>query len=302
MLSDSEKRQRYDQFGADGVKGHPGGSPNQGGGGFDPFADMFSNMFGGGGGGFGGQQRQRRGNDAVTNLEITLEQFYNGYEVDFNVDMQNVCSHCKGTGSEDGQRHTCPSCQGQGMKIMRMQLSPGMFQQFQTTCQECGGTGKFITHKCKKCNGQQIYRGNRHHSFHVAAGTPRNHVFVLKGESDHHPDMAAGDLRVTVQESTTKNMGYRRIANNLYRTEVLSLKEALHGGWKRSIPHLDRYDPRVTLQRSKGQVILNGQVEVIKGKGMPVFDSVDDKHGDLYIEYIVVGLDPSVASKLKDEL
>lgn len=105
-----------------------------------------------------------------------------------------------------------------------------------------------------------------------------------------------------MKEDKTDNDGYRRVGSNLYRTEALTLKEALLGGWEIKIPFFDQYDPFLTLSRKKGVMVQNGEVEVIKGKGMPIFHG-NDEYGDLFIEYVVVF--PTNSKKLKqlhDEL
>lgn len=266
ILSDEDKKQKYDTYGEDGLKENHG---------FDPFGDFF---------GFGRQQRPQgkpRGRNTDVSVGITLQQFYQGTDLGFSVEMQNVCSKCDGTGSKDGQTHTCSGCNGSGMRVVRRQLAPGMFQQMQTTCDQCAGKGKMFKHKCPQCHGHGVHRAQRDYQLYVQPGTSRNHIHAFQGEGDHSPEWISGDLKVTLTEKSEENWGFRRRGDTLYRTEPLTLRESILGGWRRQ---LEFFDDDITLERKAGEVVLNGQVEVVKGKGMPR----DHDLGDLIVEYVVI--------------
>ncbi|ODV68694.1 DnaJ-domain-containing protein [Hyphopichia burtonii NRRL Y-1933] len=294
ILSDETKKSNYDKY------GDPEGAGGPGGGDFD-FGDILNQFFGGGGGGPGGGRRRRgkpKGSNTQVNLHIALADFYRGKEVDFTVEMTNLCDECKGSGSEDGAKHTCDRCQGSGQILIQRQFGPGMVQRMQMQCDECGGSGNHITHVCKHCGGVGTMQKSRNYSVFVKAGTLRNDDIVLEGEGDQNPEWIPGDLIVKLKEDLTKSWGYRRIKEHLYRTEVLSLREAANGGWKRSIAFFGEDD--IKISRKSGDVVIDGQVEVIKGKGAPIINEDDEeRYGDLYIEYRVVGLQKKVG---KDEL
>jgi DnaJ-related protein SCJ1 len=102
---------------------------------------------------------------------VTLEDLYNGAEIEVDVSKQVLCDHCHGSGArrpEDIQ--TCQVCDGRGMVIKRAQVGPGMFQQFQQACHQCEGKGKVITHTCPSCAGQKVRRGNENYSLHIERG------------------------------------------------------------------------------------------------------------------------------------
>lgn len=277
ILNDPQKKQNYDQFGD--ANANQGGQGGQGG--YD-FGDMFNQFFQGGAG--GGQQRRRRGGDTQVNLRMSLRDFYRGRDFGFDVEMNDICAKCTGSGSADGKKNICTKCGGRGVLTVRRQMGP-MVQQFQTHCDACGGTGSTIANLCTNCKGQGTERKVRHYEVYIPAGTVRNHVHVLEGEGDQNPEWDAGNLNVVFTEDSKGNWGYRRVGDNLYRTEVLSAKEAFEGGWVREIPLFD--DETVTIKRKKGQVIIDGQVDVIKGHGMPLL-SDDGEYGTLYIQYKVV--------------
>ncbi|KAK6203390.1 dnaJ-like protein in endoplasmic reticulum [Scheffersomyces amazonensis] len=280
VLGNSEKRSNYDQFGD--PNGRP--QPQQ----FD-FGDMFGHFFGG----QGGQPGQRRGDSTQVNMNVELKDFYNGKLLEFDLQMRNICDVCDGTGSKDKKTHTCRKCDGSGYMTIRHQLAPGMFQQVRTGCDECGGKGKIITNKCNSCHGHGVKNGQRHYEVYVKPGQPRDSNIVLHGEGDKHPDLVPGDLIINLREEFSKGWGYRRINNNLYRTEVLTLNESITGGWSRLLKFFDDTEDTIKLSRKEGQVVTHGEIEVIKGKGMPVYEDHDhdgtgEEYGDLFIEYKVV--------------
>jgi len=294
-LSDADTRRVYDQYGHEGLKQHK----QQGGGGHhDPF-DVFNRFFGGGGH-FG--QQQRRGQDAHLKVAISLRDFYNGRTTEFSWNKQQVCEHCDGTGAADGVVETCTSCKGHGVKIVRHQLAPGMFQQVQMQCDQCGGRGKAIKHKCPVCSGQRVVRKPAAVSLTVQRGMGDGTRIAYENEADAHPDYVAGDLIVelAIKEPSLEDdnpdhvdgIFFRRKDNDLYWREVLSLREALFGDWTRNLTHMDGHIVR--LGRKDGEVVQHGHVETVTGEGMPVWheDSDDVYHkmefGNLYVEYAVV--------------
>lgn len=284
ILSDAEKKLNYDRFGD--------ADPHQGGGGanFD-FGDLFNQFFQHGHNNHHGQ-RQRRGPDTQVRLLMPLRDFYVGRDFGFDVEMNNVCQSCSGSGSADGERHRCSRCGGSGVILTRRQMGP-MIQQFQTPCDQCGGKGTTIAKPCKTCRGQGTERKQRHYNVYFSPGTARNSVKVLEGEGDQSPDWVPGNMNLVITEETAGNWGFHRVGNHLYRTEVISAKEALEGGWQREIRLFD--EETVVLKRGKGEVVMDGHVDVIKEHGMPH----DDDYGHMYVEYRVV---PIGKSNVKVEL
>lgn len=278
VLSDKDQRRTYDQFGEEGLK-------HGGGGGGQPMKnafDLFSHFF-------GGQQfhRVNRGPDAEAFAECTLIDAYQGGTLDLAYNLQGICDECDGTGSADGEEHTCDSCKGQGMKIIRHQLAPGMVQQIQTPCNECGGKGSKISNPCSVCDGKKVIREDRNYHVHIDPGAAKKFDHRISGEADQSPDWEAGDLIIHIKESREGNMGYRRRGINLFRTEVLSAKEALRGGWTRKIAFLDEEGSELILKREKGKPVANGEVEQIKDYGMPI-PGREHGFGDLFVEYVVI--------------
>ena len=302
-LSDPTSRKIYDQYGHEGLENH-----KRGGGGrahaHDPF-DLFSRFFGGGGHfGGGGGSGVRRGPDLEVRLHVPLRDFYNGRDTEFTIEKQQICEECEGSGSADGVVQTCDKCGGRGAVIQKHMLAPGIFQQVQMQCDQCGGQGKTIKHKCPVCGGKKVVRGPTTLTASIEKGMPKGHRLVFESEADEHPDHVAGNLFVYIMEQEpilseddsvrTDGTFFRRKDDDLYWKEVLSLREAWMGDWTRNLTHLDGHV--VQLSRKRGEVVQPGQVETVKGEGMPIYheghvhehDHDAEEYGKLYVEYAVV--------------
>ncbi|TNY23623.1 DnaJ-domain-containing protein [Rhodotorula diobovata] len=287
VLSDPEKRKTYDRFGEEGLKQQEGG----GGGGGDPF-NIFRNAFGFGGG--GGGQQQRRGQNMLAEIEVDLKAMYEGDSLKFSVARKAVCEQCDGTGARSEKDIvTCPVCEGRGIRLVRHQLGPGIFQQMQMHCDRCGGRGKSIKHLCSTCKGHRIVETTSELNLHVDRGMPEGAEVVFEGEADESPDWIAGDVIVRVKSKKVKG-GFVRKESNLYWKEPISVAEALLG-FKHRVKGLDGHD--IVLSRSG--VTQPGFVDVIHGEGMPIYHL--SGHGDLFVEYQVV-LPPTLTSQQREAL
>ncbi|KAB5591899.1 DnaJ-related protein spj1 [Ceratobasidium theobromae] len=270
VLSDSEKRAIYDRHGEEGLKQHESGRNAP-----DPFS-MFSNFFGG-----GHQEQSRKGPAMLTEFEVSLADIYSGNHVGFRIKKRILCDHCRGSGAaSDGDIHTCTGCNGQGIKLVKQQVFPGMYAQTQVTCNECAGRGKVIKKKCPHCQGQKVKDHIAEYVLDVTPGMPEGHEVVFEGEGDESPDWDAGDVVLRVRSGRT-NGGFRRKESTLYWTETIGVDEALLG-FERNITHLD--GRIVTLKRTN--VTQPGYVQTIEGEGMPIFEGTG--HGDLFVTYNVV--------------
>ncbi|KAM0747534.1 DnaJ-domain-containing protein [Meredithblackwellia eburnea MCA 4105] len=284
VLSDPEKRKTYDRFGEEGLK-------QQGNGGFhDPF-DVFRSAFGFGG---GGQQQQRRGQNMVAEFEVELEAIYKGDTMKFQIARKAICEECDGTGARSEKDIVqCTTCDGRGVRLVRHQLGPGIYQQVQMHCDQCGGQGKRIKHVCPVCKGHRVVDSTSDLTLHIDRGMPEGAEAVFEGEADESPDFAPGDVIVRVK-SKRKAGGFVRKESNLYWKEPLSVAEALLG-FKKTVTGLDGHD--IVLQRTG--VTQPGFVHVIPGEGLPIYHGSD--HGDLFVEYVVV-LPPTISPKVKETL
>ncbi|KAG0242899.1 DnaJ- protein scj1 [Actinomortierella wolfii] len=276
VLSDDKKRSIYDRYGEEGLKQQ---QQHEHAGGFhDPF-DIFAQFFGGGGRGY---QQERRGPEIKMDLEVTLEELYLGKSIEIEVAKQVVCPHCHGSGARSSEDIvTCHACDGQGVRIVKHQIMPGFVQQYRQTCDQCGGKGSVIQHKCDVCHGTKVQRGTEQLTIVVEQGMADGSTIVFDREGDQSPDVVPGDI---VFELRTKpHRTYERRGDHLYTYVTISLEEALLG-FERKIEHLDKSP--VVLSR-KDKVTPFGLVETLKGKGMPVGGSHGSAYGDMYVEYRV---------------
>jgi DnaJ-related protein SCJ1 len=112
-------------------------------------------------------------------IEVTLEELFNGNTVEIDVSKQVLCDHCLGSGAENSDDVVnCNVCGGRGVRIVEMQLGPGMIQQFQQTCDVCQGKGKVIRHACSVCGGRKVKRGNEQYTINIEKGMKDGQVIV----------------------------------------------------------------------------------------------------------------------------
>ena len=210
ILSDKEKKARYDQFGFAGVDPSYGGGQGAygaGGFGFDDLGDIFESFFGGAGGfgGFGGSTRARnpnaplRGNDVNISLPLSFMEAALGCKKEISVTRLEGCATCGGTGAKPGTSpETCPDCRGTG-QVRVQQRTPFGVIQTSKTCPKCGGTGKVIKDSCPDCKGQGRIRRTKKLEVSVPAGIDDGQTFVLRGQGDQGINGGpAGDVNITV--------------------------------------------------------------------------------------------------------
>lgn len=207
VLSDENKRRRYDEGGEEAVSGEGGGG--------DP-SDLFDMMFGGQGGRGGGQRQRKKTKDVVHNLGVTLEQLYNGATKKIAVSRDVL---------EKGAVKECSECDGRGVKIQIIRMGP-MIQQAQAPCGACGGVGK--TFKCKK--EREILE------VFIEKGCPSGHKITFSGKADEHPDADPGDVVFTI--GVKDHPRFHRKHADLYVHKTISLREALCG-YTLEVEHLD---------------------------------------------------------------
>ena len=286
VLSDKDKRARYDQFGHAGMGGAAGGGGFNGQGmSMDDIFSMFGDIFGGGGGfggfsgfgGFGGgggraQQRKFRGSDLRVKVKMNLKDIANGVEKKFKLKKYVVCEHCHGSGAEGNSgTETCPNCHGTG-SVTRTQQSIFGMMQTQTVCPNCNGEGKIIKDKCKHCSGEGIVYGEEVVEVKIPAGVGEGMQLTVNGKGNAGKrNGVPGDLLVVIEEETHPEL--IRDENDLIYNLLLSVPTATLGGTV-EIPTIDN---KVKVKIEPGTQ--PGKVLRLRGKGLPSVNSYGYSNG-----------------------
>ncbi|MFT5705134.1 MAG: molecular chaperone DnaJ [Shewanella sp.] len=231
ILTDSDKKAAYDQFGHAGVdpnRGHGGGNADFG----DVFGDVFGDIFGGGRRG-GGQRQAARGSDLRYNLELSLEEAVKGLTKELRIPKLTTCDICDGSGAKKGTSPTtCGTCHGQG----QVQMRQGFFA-VQQACPTCHGRGKIIKDPCNSCHGEGRVEKSKTLSVKIPAGVDNGDRIRLSGEGEAGEFGAPpGDLYVQV--SVREHAIFVRDGNNLYCEVPISFGKAALGG-EIEVPTLD---------------------------------------------------------------
>lgn len=299
VLSDPQKKARYDQFGFAGVD--PNYGAGQGGAGFGGFGfdgdidlgDIFSSFFGGGFGGGRNPNAAQRGRDLQTSVTLTFEEAAKGCKKTVEVMRVMDCSECGGTGAAKGTSPTvCPECQGRGV-INVQQRSPFGVMTTQKTCTRCGGSGKIISTPCHKCSGKGKVRAKKKIDINIPAGIDNNQVVNVRGfGNDGMNGGPAGDLKVVV--NIKKHPYFNRDGYDVWVDRHISIVQATLGA-EVQVPTLDG-DAKLTIPAGTQP----GEVFTLKGnKGIQRLNGIG--RGEEYIR-VVVDIPKNVTDEQKELL
>ncbi len=282
ILSDPEKRQKYDQFGHaafDPSAGGFGGGFGDGfggfGGGFD-FGDIFSSFFGGSGGGSSTRRRgPMRGSDVFARLTITFDEAVAGCKKDVTFDHVEACSHCHGSGAEgDSGTETCATCRGTGQVTVQQNSPLGIFQTSRP-CSSCHGTGKIIKNPCKNCNGKGYVKLTKKLSVTIPAGIDNDQRIALRGEGNAGRNGGgAGDLIIEI--TVKPHAIFERDGMDIYCEVPITFTEAALGA-EIDIPTLAG-----TEKYTIGEGTQSGTTFTLRGKGIPSVNQPRSR-GNLYL-------------------
>lgn len=291
ILSDPDKKAKYDQFGHAGVDGaapdFSGGFGNLN----DILNDLFGGAFGGGFGGFGGfgggfgggragqQQRVYRGRDIRVRVKLTLEEIAKGVEKEISIEKSVPCTECGGKGAKNSSDiKTCPGCKGTGQVQRVVNSFLGQTVTY-STCQQCGGEGKIISNPCRSCGGTGLVRKRETIKVKIPAGVEAGMQLTVQGGGHAARNNGInGDLLVVIEEQ--EHPDFKREGNNLYYTKVISVVDAILGT-EVEIPCLDgNYRIKVDAGTQSGTVVR------LRNKGLPSVNGYGGT-GDMYVKIAV---------------
>ena len=281
VLSNPEKRQRYDQFGFADMSGQ--GYSGQGMSMddiFSQFGDLFADfglgsIFGSsfGGGSRSGRVAREHGSNIRVKVKLNLQEIEKGVKKKIKVNKYVTCDHCHGSGSENGETETCPTCKGRGQVV---QTVNSIFGQMQTasTCPQCGGTGKTIKNKCTHCHGDGIVKGEEVIEIDIPAGVGEGMQLTLRGKGGAGPhNGVSGDLLVLIEEEAHPD--FERDGSNLIYNLFISVTDAILG----TDAEVPTVSGKVRIKIAPGTQ--SGKVLRLRGKGLPNVNSYGT--GDLLV-------------------
>lgn len=283
ILSNPEKKQRYDHYGHAGVGGASGGGGGYGGGGMnmEDIFSQFGDIFGGGGGGgspfdsfFGGQQsrggasgrRVAKGSNLRIKVKLTLEEIAHGAEKKIKVNKQVSCKTCDGTGAKDKSSiSTCKTCGGSG-SVRRVTNTILGQMQTTSTCPTCNGSGSQITSKCNSCHGEGTVRGEETITINIPAGVSDGMQLSMSGKGNAAPNGGIpGDLIILIEEIPHESL--KREGNNVVYDLHLSIIDAALG-YSAEVPTIDG---KAKIKIEPGTQ--SGKLLRLKAKGIPEVNS-----------------------------
>ena len=283
VLSDPEKKARYDQFGFAGVDPNYGAGAGGGayGGSFDfgDLGDIFGSFFGGG---FGGQRRNpnapQRGESIRASVSISFTEAAFGCEKSVTIERSEQCPTCKGSGCAPGTTpEICPDCHGSGTVQTRRQTPMGVFAS-NGPCRKCGGTGRLIHQPCSDCRGSGAVRKRRTIKVNIPAGIDHGQTISLRGQGGAGKNGGpAGDLLITVMVQPHEI--FRRDGVDVFCEAPITFTQAVLGA-ELEIPTIDG-----KVKYSIPEGTQTGTVFRLKGKGVPVLNGRG--RGDQYVTVVI---------------
>ena len=294
VLSDADKKARYDQY------GHAGVDPNMGGGGFGGFGGMdfdISDIFGSFFGGMGGSSSARRngpvrGDDIHQRVSISFEDAAFGCKKDISFTKVSRCSDCSGTGAEKGTSpERCTHCNGTGQVRVQQRTPLGVFQSSRP-CDVCGGVGKIIKNPCKSCRGSGFVKESKRLEVNIPAGCDDGMMLAMRGQgSDGRNGGPAGDVLLTI--SVQRHKIFERDGYDIYCEIPITFPEATLGA-EIDVPTLEG-----NIKYNIPEGTQTGTTFTVRSKGIQMLNSKNK--GDLRFT-VVIEVPKSLSEKQKDLL
>jgi DnaJ-class molecular chaperone len=248
-LMDPEKRKTYDIYGEEGL-------------------DQQNNLM---------NQNKQKGPNARVDINVELEDLYNGSVKELSLQKNIVCTKCHGTGGKLGKTKQCNLCGGRGITLQDVDTGMGFTFKMQNTCHRCQGKGIIFAETCEHCRGRKVVKEDKKLRIEVEKGMKDGQNIVFERESEQHPDTIPGDLVITVRQNPHRFF-HSRFGDDLHAALQLNFKEALLG-YSKKITHLDKREFYVESDRPTQPFF----VRKIDREGMPQHNYPSQK-GDLFIK------------------
>jgi len=251
-LSDPEKRKIYDIYGEEGLE--------------------KQNLM--------NEEGKPRGPNARVDIQVELEDLYNGAVKELSLQKNVICPKCHGTGGKLGKTKQCDQCGGRGVVLQEVETGMGFSLRMQNTCPKCKGKGIIFSETCPHCRGRKIIREDKTLQITIERGMTDNQNIVFRKEAEQAPDTIPGDLIITLKQIKHKFF-HQRKGDDLFSEFELNLKETLLG-YSKKIVHLDKREFFIDSNKPTQPFF----VRKINGEGMPVHNFPSQK-GDLHIKFKV---------------
>jgi molecular chaperone DnaJ len=296
VLSDPDKKAKYDRFGHSAFEGGGGGGFYGGGMSMDDIFAHFGDIFGSGFGGFsggrrGGGQRKNKGGNLRVKVTLTLEELATGVEKKIKVKKQVACKHCGGSGAKNGSsKKTCSTCNGSGYVVRTVNSLFGQMQT-QQPCPQCGGEGQIITDRCPHCSGEGVYVDEELVTINLPAGLEGGLTVTIPGKGNAaRRGGVNGDMLVLIEEIPHEELIHS--GSTLFYNALISLPDAVLG----TTIEVPTIGGKVRVPIDAGTQ--SGKKLRLKGKGMPVYGGYE--RGDLQV--IVDVFIPKTVTKKEKEI
>ena len=281
VLSDPEKKARYDQFGSADFDGSGFGAGGFGGFDFNDmggFGDIFESFFGGGGSSSRRRNGPVKGADLEYTINLTFEEAVFGVEKEITINRSENCEECHGSGAKPGTSpKTCPTCNGSGQVRVQRQTPLGNFVTT-STCDRCGGRGTVVEEPCHSCAGKGKVRKSRKINVKIPAGVDTGNVLPLRGQGEHGANGGPpGDIYVRI--NVARSSKFDRRGHDIYIDTHISMSRAALG-CEITVPTVDG-DVKYTVPAGTQ----SGTLFRLKGKGVPRVNG--SGRGDQYVKVVV---------------
>lgn len=279
VLSDSEKKRVYDNYGEEGLKGN-GGFENNFHGNFHSPEDIFRSFFGNNDNSHFSHpfhHHNLKTDTKVINIPFTLKDCFNGFKKKITIKVKSICKNCNGVGGLNVK--TCHKCNGRGIQVINRIIGPGMMQSIQSPCDTCNGAKIIPENICNICNGNKVMNEEKQFMVNIEPGIENDDRIIFEDSGDEEPNKTRGDILFLMKEE--ENKLFKRVGSNLIYNHSITLGDSIIG-INVSFIHINGEK----IDFKENNYIKEGSYSIIKNKGVPIKGNIHS-FGDLYVVYTI---------------